>query len=176
MKSTKHILICGDVGAGKSTLIRRLVAQSSRPICGFVTKREPADESGESPTYIHPANTSERFLTPLNLIGSCNKGRCSFCHPKVFDTYGAELLAAKPDSIILMDELGFMENDAMIFRDAVIKALDGDIPVIAAVKSTQTPFLDELRGHENAQVCYITHKNRDATFEKLLPIVYAIWE
>ena len=37
----KHILICGERGVGKSTLIRRLLAESTLPVGGFVTRRLP---------------------------------------------------------------------------------------------------------------------------------------
>ena len=43
----KHILICGERGVGKSTLIRRLLAESTLPVGGFVTRRLPqADADG----------------------------------------------------------------------------------------------------------------------------------
>lgn len=50
----KHILICGERGVGKSTLIRRLLAESTLPIGGFVTRRLPqADGDGMFPIYLH---------------------------------------------------------------------------------------------------------------------------
>ena len=46
----KHILICGERGVGKSTLIRRLLAESTLPVGGFVTRRLPqADGDGMFP-------------------------------------------------------------------------------------------------------------------------------
>ena len=71
--------------------------------------------------------------------------------------------------IILMDELGFLENDAKVFQSAVLCALDGDTPVLAAVKPKDTPFLRAVRGHENAELVFIDEQNRDALLEKLLP-------
>ena len=35
----RHLLICGERGVGKSTLIRRLLEHSTREVGGFVTKR-----------------------------------------------------------------------------------------------------------------------------------------
>ena len=52
----KHILICGERGVGKSTLIRRLLAESALPVGGFVTRRLPqADGDGMFPIYLHAA-------------------------------------------------------------------------------------------------------------------------
>ena len=88
----------------------------------------------------------------------------------MFDTLGAQLIESAPEGgIILMDELGFPENDAKVFQSAVLCALDGDTPVLAAVKPKDTPFLRAVRGHENAELVFIDEQNRDALLEKLLP-------
>ena len=51
----RHLLICGERGVGKSTLIRRLLEHSTREVGGFVTKRLPvADENGFFPIYLYP--------------------------------------------------------------------------------------------------------------------------
>ena len=69
-----------------------------------------------------------------------------------------------------MDELGFFEAQAESFTDAVLAALSGDIPVIAAVKSrTDIPFLNAVRAAPRAEVLSITPSNRDELFERLLP-------
>ena len=162
----RHLLICGERGVGKSTLIRRLLEHSTREVGGFVTKRLPiADKNGFFPSYLYPASQSEgerRYET-------CDS-RSSIRHPEVFDGLGAQLIKSAPSGgIILMDELGFLENDAKVFQSAVLCALDGDTPVLTAVKPKDTPFLRAVRGHENAELVFIDEQNRDALLEKLLP-------
>ena len=69
-----------------------------------------------------------------------------------------------------MDELGFFESKADRFTAAVLEALAGDIPVIAAVKSrTDVPFLNAVRAAPQAEVFHITAENRDALLAALLP-------
>lgn len=68
-----------------------------------------------------------------------------------------------------MDELGFLKNDARVFQSTVLRALDSETPVLAAVKPKDTPFLRAVRGHENAELVFIDEQNRDALLEKLLP-------
>ena len=60
MIERKHIFICGEVGVGKSTLIQRLLLQSTRPLYGFITKKLEPDENGFHPIYIHPAGADAR--------------------------------------------------------------------------------------------------------------------
>ena len=172
----KHILLTGARGAGKSTLIRRLCAEAELPVYGFVTKREEADETGFHPIYIHPAweEASMHRDTRENLVGTCNQKIHNVC-PVVFDALGVRYLAAaRPGGLIVMDELGFMEAEAEAFKQAVLHALGGDIPVLAAVKNRRDiPFLNAVCSAPKAALYTVTPENREALFAELLPIVKA---
>lgn len=174
MSNPKHILIVGNRGVGKSTLISRLLPHSSRPICGFITKSLPPDETGFHPIYIHPASApvESRVFTEENLIGTCDT-KIHNVNLNVFDTLGVTYLSDLPkDGLIVMDELGFMEAGSEIFTRKVTEALDGDTPVIAAVKSRKDiPFLTKVRSHPKAAVYEITPENRDELYETLLPLI-----
>lgn len=168
MTEPLHILICGEVGAGKSTLIQRLLEKNEKPVYGFLTKRLEADETGFHPVYIHPAGAKERFYTKENLIGSCDS-QTHHVSTDVFNTLGVRYLEAKPGGIIVMDELGFMESQAEAFVRKVFAALDGNTPVIAAVKARfDVPFLNEVRAHPNATLYMLTKENRNALYAELL--------
>lgn len=172
MKTGKHILICGDVGVGKSTLVNRLLAQNTRPLYGFITKKETPDENGFHPIYIHPAGAAKRHHESENLIGTCDR-RIHNINPDGFNLLGVDYLRATQDGIIVMDELGFMESQAEAFTRAVFAALDGKIPVIAAVKARyDVPFLNEVRAHSKSQLYMISLENRDALLEELLPVIH----
>ncbi len=172
MEEKRHILICGERGAGKSTLIEKLLQACPRPRYGFVTKMRPAGPDGFHPIYIHPAGQplAQRVCTDANCIGVCDS-RTHRPHAEVFNGLGVRYIqAARPDGIIVMDELGFFEARAQAFTAAVLNALAGDVPVIAAVKSrTDVPFLNAVRAAPLAEVFYITPENRDALYEALLP-------
>ena len=158
MSGPLHVLICGDIGVGKSTLIEKLLhAENRRPICGFITKKTPEDENGVSKVYIHPANAVKRQHTAENLIGTCTASH-SHGNPAVFDAVGTGLLHAPPEGLLLMDELGFMENKALVFCMRVLQALEGKVPVLAAVKNRETPFLKAVREHPNARLFWITRE------------------
>ncbi len=172
MTEKRHILICGERGVGKSTLIDKLLAACPRPRYGFITKMRPAGPDGFHPIYIHPAGqpVEERVYTDGNCIGTCDS-RTHRPDREVFNTLGVRYIReARPGGILIMDELGFFEAQAESFTDAVLAALSGDIPVIAAVKSrTDIPFLNAVRAAPRAEVFYITSSNRDELFERLLP-------
>ena len=163
----KHILICGERGVGKSTLIRRLLAESTLPVGGFVTRRLPqADGDGMFPIYLHAAALppEERPYDPEHLVGTCDSRR-SIRYPEAFDRLGPPLLTS--GGLLVMDELGFLENDAHRFQAAVLAALDGSTPVLAAVKPKDTEFLCQVRQHPHGEVFYLTPENRDTLYEHL---------
>ena len=156
----KHILICGERGVGKSTLIRRLLAESTLPVGGFVTRRLPhADGDGMFPIYLHAAALppEERFYDPEHLVGTCDSRR-SIRYPEAFDRLGPPLLTSC--GLLVMDELGFLENDAHRFQAAVLAAL-------AAVKPKDTDFLRRVRQHPHGEVFNITPESREALYQHL---------
>ncbi len=168
----KHILLCGERGAGKSTLIRRLLACSTRPLAGFFTERLSADETGFHPIYLHPAGEPYRY-EKANLLALCD-ARTHEAELAVFNGLGADCLYARPAQLIVMDELGFLEAGAERFTRAVMQALDGDVPVLAAVKARfDVPFLNAVRAHPNAVLYTVTPENREGLYQTLLPAIAA---
>ncbi|MFR5405914.1 MAG: nucleoside-triphosphatase [Oscillibacter sp.] len=90
----RHLLICGERGVGKSTLIHRLLEHSTREVGGFATKRLPvADENGffRFTSIPHRRVRGERRNETANLAGTCDS-RSSIRHPEVFDGLGAQLI------------------------------------------------------------------------------------
>ena len=164
-----HALIVGGRGVGKSTLINRVLDACGRPVYGFETKKEDslADELRGSPVYIYEARR-ERRRTEENLVGYCKHHRFDAA-AEAFDRFSPKLREpVRKDGIVLLDELGFMEARAERFCAAVFALLDGDVPVIAAVKDKDTPFLEAVRSHPKAKCFYITPENRDELYPQVL--------
>lgn len=157
-----HALIVGARGVGKSTLIRRVLTELSRPVVGFETVREP-----DGRVYIHECG-KPRLLSEENLVGFCLNQ-----HPEsyreAFDRFAPRLQTPAPEGgITLMDEIGFMESCSEAFCKAVLSRLDGNPPVIAAVKDKDTPFLNLVREHKNCKCFHLTEENRDSLAQEVL--------
>ncbi len=160
-----HILIVGARGVGKSTLIRRILGELNCSVSGFETKKEPLPGG---PVYISEAGKMHE-RSEENLVGYCvNQKPTVFS--EAFDRF-AEKLAAPAADVIVMDEIGFMESEAKTFCDAIMRLLDGCVPVIAAVKDKDTAFLNAVRSHRNAKCFYITPENRDALFSQVSELI-----
>lgn len=166
----KHILIVGYKHVGKSTLINRLLEKTNRPLYGFRTKKEDALRTKElgSPVYLYDISKPKEQKAE-NLLGYC-KDSHSITNIDTFNRFAAILNQDIPkNGLILMDEIGFMESKAEDFCQAILHRLDGEIPVIAAVKDKKIPFLDRVRNHPNCKCFYINEENRDALYEEILP-------
>ena len=141
-----NIMIVGNSGSGKSTAIRRILAMLDEPVYGFWTEKRPPEADGGSPCYLHGCRM------PLRYGASCRIGICRSSHaeaePAVFETLGVACLTGIPaGSLVLLDEVGVMENHAPRFQAALFELLDGDYRVLAALRDKSTPLLDRLRAH-----------------------------
>jgi len=167
----QHIVLWGQRGVGKSTLARRLLEDWSGPVRGFVTRSSLPDADGFRSIYLHAADDPTPVEQTCNRIGRTNRTEHTMW-PEVFNGLGVELLRAEPGSLILMDELGFLEQDAADFRRQVLRCLDGNIPVLAVIKhKTHIPFLQEIRLHPRVQLYQVTEENRDELPAELSPLI-----
>ena len=168
----KHILICGKRNSGKTELFERLLASCRMPLYGFQSCITATREDGFHEIHLFAVGDRERRPTEENLIGICNRSERTVNLP-VFETLGVSLLEAKPDGILVMDELGFMEAEAPAFTDAVLRRLDGDIPILATVRAGDlgSGFLDRVRRHPKAALYTVSPERADALYGELLPVI-----
>lgn len=164
-----HSFIVASPGVGKSTLINRVLGALGCPIFGYLTRKEQDewDEDLGHPIYIYPAGQAQK-RSKDNLVGYC-KDRRPTVYPEVFDRFAPHLREPISEgAVILMDEIGFMEASSPAFCEGIFGLLDGNIPVIAAVKDKDTEFLKKIRSHPKVRCFYLTPENRDAIFTQVI--------
>ena len=165
-----HIFLTGEKAIGKSRMVRRISSALGLPVSGFLT-RFPDGERGKSALYMVPADKPDltdeahRVAEPLN-------GRIVPI-PGRFDLLGAELLREarkKPGHLILMDECGRMERDALLFQREILACLDGTDPVLGVLRKDQ-PWHDFIRNHPRVQVITVTEENRNILDGEVLELL-----
>lgn len=167
----KHILIYGKRGTGRSRLIEELIKLVDVPIYGYYTRTMKTSEEGYHQIYMYPAGSTARPMSTENHVGDCNT-RQRTINLQVFDTLGVQYLQAKADGILVMDEIGFMEEGSKAFCRQVLQCLDGEIPVLAAVKAgVQSPFLRQVLSHPQVQVYDLAKESYEEVFSALSPLV-----
>lgn len=164
-----HALIVGANGTGKTTLIRRVWQTLQRPVIGFETVKEDAlaDAIHGSPIHIYEAG-KPHHPSRANLVGFCRDRKAvPICDG--FEGFARQFSPQMDSgSIIVMDEIGFLESQSPLFCDMILSLLDGNRPVIASVRDKDRPFLNSVRSHPNARCFFLTPENRDALFREVL--------
>lgn len=164
-----HALLIGPRRSGRSNIIQRLIQELNRPVFGYITKKEPDlnDEELGSPIYIYEPG-KPWTQTPDNLMGYCKKHRFNTLEGAFNRQASRLLLPAPANGIIMFDEIGFMEASEQSFCDAIFSRLNGDIPVIAAVKDKEFPFLEAVKKHPKCRCFYVTQDNRETIYQEVL--------
>lgn len=152
-----HLFLTGQKGAGKSTLIRGLLAEETGRLGGFFTVRH------EGGVYLLPA-AKERTFTPESLLFRCGHGG----DPARFDDLGCAALADSAGCrLLVMDELGPHEEAALRFQAAVFRTLDGSTPILGVLQQAQSQFLDRIARHPRVTVLTVTEENRNTLAAEL---------
>lgn len=74
----------------------------------------------------------------------------------------------KSSELIIIDEIGRMEMYSSLFKAAVNNALDSSVPVLGVIQMKAGPFLDSIRGRDDATVIQVTPDNREELPGRLL--------
>jgi len=156
---TKHILLTGEIQIGKTTALRTFLKNSGTSADGFATYFD----TRETPRTLYLA----RFDYALGTRGAepiarfSDGGSPPEVFSEVFDIHGVEILeSCGKRELILLDELGNLEERSPRFKRAVLGILDGKKLVIGVVKLRESPFLNAVRAHPNVEVWTVTLENR----------------
>ncbi|UCC68615.1 MAG: NTPase [Armatimonadota bacterium] len=167
---TKHLLITGPPGCGKTTIVRAVVEQlrqsSARPR-GFWT--EEMRERG--------ARTGFRIETIAGATGTLARVGVSSPHRvgrygvdiEGFESVGvAEVEAALAEAqrgepvVLVIDEIGKMELFSERFCRAVERAFSEVPHVLATIMQRSHPFADALKARCDVRLLTVTGQNRAA--------------
>ncbi|MBR6312361.1 MAG: hypothetical protein IKR51_05230 [Oscillospiraceae bacterium] len=157
------LLLTGLPGAGKSTIVRAMLSASGRDPRGFYTAKGAPAEDGSVPVFLRPASGEGE----PRLVGRVYPDRAEGC-PEAFDASAALLEGIPEGSLVVMDELGFMENRAEVFKARVLAVLAGDYDIIAIIKPRSTPFLDAVRAVGGVELIGVDETDREARRRELV--------
>lgn len=157
------LLLTGLPGAGKSTIVRALLEASGRVPLGFYTAKGAPSEDGSVPVFLRPASGEGE----PRRVGTVYPDRAEG-YPGEFDACAALLEDIPEGSLVVMDELGFMEDRAGEFKARVLAVMAGNYDIIAVVKPRSTPFLDAVRACGGAELVRVDGINREALRRELV--------
>ena len=154
-----HVFLTGDRRVGKSTAVLRTAKALQLPRRGFLT-RFLTGERG-SALYMVPAEQPD-LMDDEHLVAVPENGKMRPVAGR-FDTLGVQLLQdarQRPGTLILMDECGHLEKDALLFHHEILECLNGDSPVLGVLRRDQD-WHGFIRRHPRVRVLTVTEDNRD---------------
>ncbi|MDR1299260.1 MAG: nucleoside-triphosphatase [Oscillospiraceae bacterium] len=156
--TARHIFLTGEIQVGKSTSIRQFLAETGVLADGFTSRVIPAN--GRRELYISQFD-SRRGMPERRLAATVgHPGARAFLD--VFDGYGTDIINSSGKyGLVIMDELGSLEENALSFKAAVIEKLNGPVRVLGVIKKTESAFLDSVRKRADVAIITVTPENRD---------------
>lgn len=148
------IFITGPRGVGKSWVVNQVLAQTSLTPVGFRSYKQITAPSQATVWLENIAIPAQRW--PIAQVGP-NKPKQIF--PQVFDQEGKALLqqiTGVAGTLVVLDEIGFMESTALLFQQEILRILTLPLPVLGVLRQDSTPFLNTLFAHPNVQVLPLT--------------------
>ncbi|MDP3386106.1 MAG: nucleoside-triphosphatase [Eubacteriales bacterium] len=163
----KNLFISGDIGVGKSHLLRNVLEELNVSLGGFVTGKD-YDYKGHT-VYIKSLNDFVSFKNVAYVVGGTDIYSAQV-YSENFDSFGArtiEFSIANRD-VTVMDEIGVMERDSPIFLQSIINALDSDKPVVGVIKNRKDDYLESIKSRHDTKVLFLTGSNGVETYEEIM--------
>jgi nucleoside-triphosphatase len=156
----KNILITGNPGVGKTTLIQNIISRLNVSAGGFYTV-EVRDENGKRWGFkIISLDGREEVLASVDVISSRRVSKYGVDVGAV-DSVGVTAIrdALKSKDVVVIDEIGRMELISDRFRDIVQVALDSPKPVLGTIALKETNTAKKIKERKDTRLIRLTRAN-----------------
>lgn len=152
-------------------MIRALLALVRLPVFGYETRTVRTNDKGFHEIYLFPYGNKDLAASGEHHVGDCNT-RERVLYPSISDTFGVQYLEIREPSVLVMDEIGFMETEAEHFCQTMLERLHGKVPVLAAVRAgMEAPFLWQVLACEDVLLVETEPERFDSIYQSLAPVV-----
>ncbi len=164
---TEKVLLTGRPGCGKTTLIKRVVNNLTRPAGGFYTE-EIRDGGTRAGFKIVTLDGEEVVFAHVDLKTPEHVGKYGL-DLSALERIGVQAVreAVCQQRLVVVDEIGPMEIRSVIFRDAVNEALDSEVPVLATIFARSLPFTDAIKCRPGVTLIEVRPDNRERLVSEL---------
>lgn len=168
-KIIKNLFLTGPRNIGKSTILRKVLNDcSGEPVNGFVTEDE-FDETGTQAGFQIRAFNEKSGHTFAVRNFKTRQPRF-WVDTSILNKFGKLLLEEilPAASIIVMDEIGWMEKDALQFQEAVLKCIDSSKVVVGVLKEKEGILLNTIRARKDVEIFTVNLDNREQLVGQVL--------
>jgi nucleoside-triphosphatase len=163
-----RILITGQPGCGKTTLIKKVARSISIPFCGFFTN-EIRKKGKRAGFEIESFAGNKAVMSHLDIKSSFRVGRYgvdieSIDRIAVFEVE----IALSENRLLIVDEIGKMELFSERFRDLILKVFQREIPFVGTILYKPHPFCDRLKCSSGVKLLTLRKSNQDMACGKVV--------
>lgn len=165
----RHVFLTGEIGCGKSTALRSaLDLLKGLNVQGLQTYYNEPRGSEIKRLYLRAFGDAAQGTFLAELPG----GDLSRIVP-VFNETGCALLEQARESaeLIVIDEIGRLERDALAYHEALRLCIEGDVPMLCAIRKLKAPWADWIRNHPRVRLIEVTRENRDNIPHEILNLL-----
>lgn len=148
----KNIFLTGISGCGKTTLINKILDDLNIKYSGYRTK----------PYYIKDLNKGfymEGYIKSTNNFSPISikfENKKPIPILETFEVLGCEILRESINDLnsklILMDEIGVLEDKALNFKKEIIRSIESQKIVLGVIKKKDNEFLNYLKERKDIVV------------------------
>ena len=161
----QRVLLTGRPGCGKTTLIKRVLEELPQRFGGFFTE-EIRDHGSRVGFKVVALEGDEAVFAHVDFTARERVGKYGL-DLSALEAVGVNAIrkAVHGERLIVIDEIGPMEIRSAPFREAVVDALDSELPVLATIFLRSLPFTDAIKSRPDVELIEVRPNNR----EELVP-------
>lgn len=156
----KNVLITGNPGVGKTTLIKELISKFPIKAGGFYTS-EIRDQNDKRWGFkIISLDGREEVMASVDIKGEHKVSRYGV-NINAIDEIGTRAIteAIETCQLIVIDEIGRMELLSRQFANAVLQALNSPKIVLGTISKKNTNFIKKIKEREDVKLVSLTRLN-----------------
>lgn len=167
----RTVLLSGRPGVGKTTLVRRIVAELPGRCGGFYTQ-EIRDEGRRLGFEIITTNGQRATLARAGVAGLPRVGKYGVFVDNV-DRVAVPAIrrAVEEAEFVLIDEIGKMELLSKAFRAAVLAAVASPKVVLGTAMQGRHPWVEKLKSLPEVVVVPVTLENRERLLSQVRQLI-----
>lgn len=177
MRQTKRvILITGRPGIGKTSVIIKIVEElrAKGYKVGGMTSREKREDDTRVGFQIQDVTTGKQgWLAHVRQPDGPRIGKYRI-NMNDLESIGAKAVenATENADVVVVDEIGPMELCSQAFRQAILRVIDGEKPVIATIHFKATDQLvRKIRTREDTETFEVTLENRKNIHNLIIALI-----
>jgi len=165
---SKHILITGNPGVGKTTLIRKIVEElkDHHPV-GFYTA-EIKERGMRKGFELVGLDGAKAILSRVDIKSSKKVGKYGVDLIGFEDFLGRLEMGRSEPSIVIIDEIGKMECFSEMFMDIIGEVLTSENVLVATVALKGSGIIADIKKRDDVTIFEVTRENRDRLATEIL--------